>query len=284
MPVIFYKKKAYGIGIPKDSILSVNGVTADQANNVQIDARDLQIEKDEAGSPTIQEALEMEMENRETGDNNSKDYTDQQLTLKQNSLDRTVQTDLSSSLAAADRGGNLTPGVTGTLAVASGGTGVTTFSTLGGLLRNSTTSPTGGLETLTSGTAGQLLRSNGEGQAPSWVDGPTPSYQHFVTFFTDDIVLAFHFIDQDSTPIDSRESCRAKLATLLGATNNPARSLSCSGSNRWSDLSSPLPIFLLIYPSSTAGTLLLLDQLGNTHSLTAEVAGSWTDTVVEVYL
>jgi len=45
------------------------------------------------------------------------------LAAKQNTLNRTVQTNLASTSAATDTGGNLTPGVTGILGTANGGTG-----------------------------------------------------------------------------------------------------------------------------------------------------------------
>jgi hypothetical protein len=45
---------------------------------------------------------------------------------KQATLNRTVRTNLASTTAVTDSGGNITPGVTGTLPVANGGTGATT--------------------------------------------------------------------------------------------------------------------------------------------------------------
>jgi hypothetical protein len=45
---------------------------------------------------------------------------------KQSALNRTVRTNLASTTAITDTGGNITPGVTGTLPIANGGTGATT--------------------------------------------------------------------------------------------------------------------------------------------------------------
>lgn len=58
----------------------------------------------------------------------------------------------------------LTTGVTGTLPVANGGTGATTF-TDGGVLIGNTT---GAVQVTTAGTAGQVLTSNGAGVAPTF--------------------------------------------------------------------------------------------------------------------
>jgi hypothetical protein len=51
------------------------------------------------------------------------DELDTALALKQNSLNRTIQTNLASTAAATDTGNNITPGITGILPIANGGTG-----------------------------------------------------------------------------------------------------------------------------------------------------------------
>ena len=74
---------------------------------------------------------------------------------------RTVQTDLASTATASFNGSaNITPGVTGTLGVANGGTGRTTATTAYGLIAAGTTA-TGAQQTIAPGTAGQFLKSAG---------------------------------------------------------------------------------------------------------------------------
>jgi hypothetical protein len=118
MPVIFYKNKAYGIGIVAGTIKSVNGKTPDVANNVTLDGNNIVKDATVLNSPAITEALddevtaregadealqdgidgvqsglEAETSAREAGDNNTltsaKEYADNALALKQNSLSGT---------------------------------------------------------------------------------------------------------------------------------------------------------------------------------------------------
>lgn len=74
---------------------------------------------------------------------------------------RTFRTNLSStSTASFDGTANVTPGVTGTLPVANGGTGRTTGTTAYGLVAVGTTA-TGAQQTISPGTSGQFLKSAG---------------------------------------------------------------------------------------------------------------------------
>jgi len=74
---------------------------------------------------------------------------------------RTFQTNLASTSSASFNGSaNVTPGVTGTLGVANGGTGRATATTAYGLITAGTTA-TGAQQTIAPGTAGQFLKSAG---------------------------------------------------------------------------------------------------------------------------
>lgn len=74
---------------------------------------------------------------------------------------RTFQTNLASTSTASFNGSaNVTPGVTGTLPVANGGTGRATSTTIYGLIAAGTTA-TGPQQTIAPGTAGQFLKSAG---------------------------------------------------------------------------------------------------------------------------
>lgn len=67
----------------------------------------------------------------------------------------------------------LTTGVTGTLAVGNGGTGIAT-ATAYSIIAAGTTS-TGAWQSISSGTAGQLLQSNGSSALPTWTTATFPS-------------------------------------------------------------------------------------------------------------
>lgn len=74
---------------------------------------------------------------------------------------RTIQTNVgSTSSASFDGSANVTPGITGTLAVGNGGTGRTTATTAYGLIAAGTTA-TGAQQTISPGTSGQFLKSAG---------------------------------------------------------------------------------------------------------------------------
>ena len=85
---------------------------------------------------------------------------------------RTVQTNLASTSSASFNGSaNITPGVTGTLPVGNGGTGRTTATTAYGLIAAGTTA-TGAQQTVSPGTSGQVLTSNGSSALPSFQTAP----------------------------------------------------------------------------------------------------------------
>lgn len=74
---------------------------------------------------------------------------------------RTIQTNLASTTATSFNGSaNITPGVTGTLPVANGGSGRATATTAYGLIAAGTTA-TGTQQTIAPGTSGQFLKSAG---------------------------------------------------------------------------------------------------------------------------
>ena len=77
-------------------------------------------------------------------------------TTRQAALNRTIQTNLASTAAATDTGGNITPGVTGTLPIANGGTGNTT-----GLAATATALATGRTIALSGGATGTATSFNG---------------------------------------------------------------------------------------------------------------------------
>jgi hypothetical protein len=81
---------------------------------------------------------------------------------------RTIQTNLASTSSASFNGSaNVTPGVTGTLPVANGGTGATTLTANNVLLGNGTSA----LQAVAPGTSGNILTSNGT----TWVSATAPA-------------------------------------------------------------------------------------------------------------
>lgn len=76
------------------------------------------------GVPTATDLVDRQLGiNKTTGDV----YLNNNGTIKKvNQLNRTIQTNLASTAAATDTGANITPGITGTLPIANGGTGNTT--------------------------------------------------------------------------------------------------------------------------------------------------------------
>ena len=81
---------------------------------------------------------------------------------------RTFRTDLASTSTASFNGSaNVTPGVTGTLAVGNGGTGRATATTAYGLIAAGTTA-TGVQQTISPGTSGQFLKSAGSSALASF--------------------------------------------------------------------------------------------------------------------
>jgi hypothetical protein len=84
---------------------------------------------------------------------------------------RNIQTNLGSTSAASFNGtADITPGVSGTLLVGNGGTGITS-ATAYAVICGGTTS-TGAFQSVSGvGTAGQVLTSNGAGALPTWQTG-----------------------------------------------------------------------------------------------------------------
>jgi hypothetical protein len=108
MPVIFYKNKAYGIGIVSGTVKSVNGKTPDAANNVTIDGGDIVKDVTLLGSPTLREALDDEVIAREGADTTLQSNLDTEVTARedadtilQGNID-TVQSNLDTEVTARE--------------------------------------------------------------------------------------------------------------------------------------------------------------------------------------
>jgi hypothetical protein len=112
----------------------------------------------------------------------------------------------------------LTTGVTGTLPVANGGTGATTFTDAGVLIGNAT----GAIQVTTAGTAGQVLTSNGAGVDPTFQAITAGRVRQIVQFQQGGVATGTTTIPEDDTVPQNTEGTEflSQSITPVSATNS----------------------------------------------------------------